>query len=179
MVTTLSPASLAKKTRRKWPWVLGGIVGLLVIVGIATSGSDSPPPKVAAPEDKLATALSSVLGDSNRNVARISRASVDNDGTVEVRWSINDNVTPDLAKESARQDVVNIVMSVKQTVADPKQLIIMGDFAVPDGHGHTVERPVIGATYGGLTLAKINPAGMRSDQILRMADSAELDPAFR
>lgn len=181
-----SPNPVVHEARRKWPWVVVGIVGLLLIAGIgllliagiAHSGTNSPPP-TARPDQKLTAALSGLLGDSNRNIPRISRARVDNDGTVEVHWSINDNLTPDLIKASARQDVVNIVTSVKQTISDPQQLIIVGDFAVPDGYGHTVERPVINATYSAQTLTKINPNTLRSDRILRVADSAQVDPAFQ
>ena len=178
MATNPSPIPVVNKARRKWPWVLGGIVGLLLIAGIAHRGTNSRPP-TATPDQKLAAALSGLLGDSNRNVPRISVARVDNDGTVEVHWSINDNLSPELIKDSARQDVVNIVASVKQTVNDPQQLIIVGDFAVPDGYGHIIERPVIDATYSAQTLAKITSSGLRSDRILRVADSAQVDPVFQ
>jgi hypothetical protein len=177
MAPTRSPGPVTK-ARRKWPWVPGGIVALLLITGIASSCTNSPPPN-ATPDQKLAAVLSGLLGGSNRNVPRIARARVDNDGTVEVHWSINANLTPGLIKDSARQDVVNIVTSMKQTIGDSKQLIIVGDFAVPDRYGHTVERPVIDATYSAQTLAKINSNGIRSDRILGMANSARVDPAFQ
>jgi hypothetical protein len=166
------------KARRTWPWVLGGIAGLLLIIGITTGGTKPVRPD-AAPDQKLAAALSGLLGDSNRNIPRISLAKVGNDGTVEVHWAINDNLTPGLIKDSARQDVVNIVTCVKHTIHDPKQLTIVGDFAVPDGHGHTVERLVVDATYSAQTLAKLSPAAIRSDHILQAADSARVDTAFR
>ena len=177
MTTTAAAAPVVKKARRKWPWVLGGIVGLVLIIGVANSGTHST--ANATPDEKLAVALAGLLGDSNRNIPRISRAMVDTDGTVEVHWSINDNLTPSLIRDGARQDVVNIVAVVTQTIGVSKQLIIVGDFAVPDGYGHTLERPVVAATYSARTLAKIGPGGIRSDRILRVADSTEVDAAFQ
>jgi len=155
----------------------GCIVGLVLIIGVANSGTHST--ANATPDEKLAVALAGLLGDSNRNIPRISRAMVDTDGTVEVHWSINDNLTPSLIRDGARQDVVNIVAVVTQTIGVSKQLIIVGDFAVPDGYGHTLERPVVAATYSARTLAKIGPGGIRSDRILRVADSTEVDAAFQ
>jgi hypothetical protein len=178
MATAPALASVVNKARWKWPWVLSGIVGLLLIVGIANSCTESVRPD-ATPDQKLAAALSGLLGDSNRNIPRITRARVDNDGTVEVHWAINDNLTPSLIKDSARQDVVNVVTCVKRTIHDPKRLIIVGDFAVPDEYGHNVERPVVDATYSAQTLAKLSPVHIRSDQILLLADSAQVDPAFQ
>lgn len=35
------------KKRRKWPWIVGGIVALLVVVGIANGGQSSPTPAAA------------------------------------------------------------------------------------------------------------------------------------
>lgn len=178
MASTLTAAPTVKKARSKSPWVLGGIVLLLLVIGVVNSCTNSTRP-APPPDHKLTAVLSGLLGDSNRNIPRISQARVDNDGTVEVHWSINDNLTPGLTRDSARQDVVNIVAVVKQTLGAPKQLIIVGDFAVPDGYGHTVEQPVIDATYSAETLANLKPDGIRSDQILRVADSAEVVPAFQ
>jgi hypothetical protein len=178
MATIPTAAPVVKKTRRKGPWVLGGIGGVLLIIGVANSCTNSTPPN-ATSDQKLTAVLSGLLGDSNRNIPRISWARVDHDGTVEVHWSINDNLTPGLIKDSARQDVVNIVASVKQTIGVSKQLIIVGDFAVPDGYGRTVERPVIDATYSAQSLANIGPGDIRSDRIFRVADSAEVDRAFQ
>lgn len=39
----------APKKHRKWPWVLGGIVALFILVGVAGGGDDSPAPVGHAP----------------------------------------------------------------------------------------------------------------------------------
>jgi hypothetical protein len=178
MPSTPTAAPVVKKVRRKSPLFVGGIVAVLLIISVVNSCTNSARPNTT-PDQTLTAVLAGLLGDSNRNISRISRATVDNDGIVEVHWSINNNLTPGLIRDSARQDVVNIVAVVKQSLGVPKKLIIIGDFAVPDGSGHTVERPVIDAIYSAQTLANIKPDGIRSDQILGVADSAEIDPAFQ
>lgn len=35
-------AAVVKKSRRKWPWVVGGVVALFFIIGIANGGSGTP-----------------------------------------------------------------------------------------------------------------------------------------
>jgi hypothetical protein len=172
-------AAAGKESRWKWPWVVGGVVALFFIIGIATSGNTALPSN-ATPEQKLAAAVSSSLGDSNRNIAQVSRARIDNDNTVEVHWSINDNLTAGLRKDGAHEDVIKVIKAVKGTAGvSASRLLVVGDFAVPDGYGHYIERPVIDATYSADTLAKINPDGITMDQILRVADSAQVNPEFQ
>jgi hypothetical protein len=42
-------AAAGKKSRRKWPWIVGGIVALFFIIGIANSGNTSTPTAGTAP----------------------------------------------------------------------------------------------------------------------------------
>lgn len=37
------PAAPVHKRRRRWPWIVGGIVALLLIIGLADGGDESPP----------------------------------------------------------------------------------------------------------------------------------------
>ena len=58
------------------------------------------PPKT--PEQALADSVNSALGDSNRNIARLTRNRLDNDGTYEVHWNINDNLTSGMIRTGAK-----------------------------------------------------------------------------
>ncbi|MGB9279037.1 MAG: hypothetical protein WCB57_02950 [Pseudonocardiaceae bacterium] len=49
-VLTLEGDPLVNKLRRKWPWIVGGAVLLLVVIGVVNGCGNSSPSRAAAPQ---------------------------------------------------------------------------------------------------------------------------------
>src|SRR5689334_7180753 len=104
---------------------LGGCLVLIVLLGAAfiiavqrgcTAGSGSTN-KVDAPlgtEDRLHQNIVNELGESNRNVKRITDYLYSR-GHVMVVLAFNDNLTQDMVRLGIKMDVTNILKAIKES----------------------------------------------------------------
>ncbi|MDQ4104558.1 MAG: PASTA domain-containing protein, partial [Actinomycetota bacterium] len=92
--TVVSSAASVPTSRRKWPWVVGGAVSLLLIIGIANIGSHSSTPTVtAAPPQVQAPLVSSQITlptDLVGKNAQLADEQLRNLGIVNIRYVSQD-----------------------------------------------------------------------------------------
>ncbi len=92
--TLVSPAALVATSRRKWPWVVGGAVLLLLIVGVANVGYRNSTPTVTAslPQEQAPAVWAQVTLPADlvgKNV-RLADDELRNLGIVNVRYVSQD-----------------------------------------------------------------------------------------
>lgn len=92
--TLVSPAVLVARSRRKWPWVVGGAVLLLLVVGVANVGYNSSTPMVTAssPQEQALPVLAQVTLPADlvgKNV-RLADDELRNLGIVNIRYVSQD-----------------------------------------------------------------------------------------
>lgn len=87
-------------------------------------------------------AISEVLGDSNRDAQRLTKVSFVLD-TVLVEWSINDSLTGDMIRTSARIDATKMLEVIHSTVPEYGLVSLIGSFSMQDAGGNVSEMPVM------------------------------------
>ena len=153
------------------------IVGLLIVVIIGTAIFSPAKPTMSieattSPVVLIPTAPSTVtplptvtlspdaqiravLGDSNRNVARVAKVELVAD-VINIEWAINDNLTEDMIKAKARMDAVALLKTVHSSGLPFGLINLTGTFSLRDQFGKTDETPVVWLTYSSDTMSKIN-----------------------
>ena len=154
-----------------------------------TQGRDSKPEKSEqseakqnepqTPRDKLAQLLATAMGKSNReNVQKISGLTIEAK-EIRVEFAVDDNLTGNMIKSSARRDVVKVLKTIHESGIPYKSIDVYGTFSMADQFGNSTEERVISATYSKATVSRINWANFLPDNIYQIADTAVISPAFR
>src|SRR5690606_7589054 len=129
----------------------------------STKPTQSKDERQAAQVAALRTAIEKELGTSNRDgVTRLSTVKLSR-GELTVKWAINDSLTENLVKTSARIDVKGILAAVKASNVDPSVITLRGSFSMQDTYGNVSEDVVMTLTYFDSTLAKMQLANMTND----------------
>ncbi|NLU85018.1 DUF4352 domain-containing protein [Rhodococcus sp. HNM0569] len=160
------PAQAPRKKSRKWPWLVGAIVGVLVVVGVTGGGEDkdaSTAPVASAPAaESPAAPVAPVAAEPEPAAAGIGTPV--RDGKFEFTVtnvetglsSLGDN--PYLAKEAQGQFVV-VTMTVLNTSDEPKG-VSPDDQKLFDGQGRKFSADMTAAMNLDTDVAiwdKINP----------------------
>ena len=159
--------------------VVRGIGMATLLAGMVACGG-SPPETTAplSPEQQLRADLEQALGSSNREMKRISVFTI-TDETIQIGWSINDNLTANLVKAGAREDVVDILRVVSESPAVRPTVEVVGVFPLVDQFGNSEDETVVVARYARETLQKINWDRFLRDNVYTVADAVVLDPRSR
>lgn len=145
------------------------------IAGCGDASADHPDTPEA-----LAAAIADKLGDSNFGVPRLVVNKLDPDGTYEVRWQINDNLTQGMVHTGAKDDIFNVIQIIKASKVPVTQLQMTGGYPLTDPYGNSVNQTVIQVDYSGATIAKINTDNIAEmEDILTVADQSDINPNFQ
>jgi hypothetical protein len=142
----------------------------------------SPPP--ATPAVDLQALLLAELGESNRDVSRISDFSISAD-LIEIEWAINDNLTEGFIKTGARIDVADMLKVIRESGVPVSTVRLVGTFSMVDSFGNASEMPVERLTFSAETIEKINWSdrgyvnNVLHQYVHEIADELDLHPAFQ
>ena len=137
----------------------------------------SEPEPTDTPEENLRKAIEDALGDSNRDIARISEFEVTDQ--IFVQWAINDNLTEDMIKGGAQLDITEILQAVSESEVEYNSVRVYGTFPLVDSYGNVEETEVVKAVYTLETLEKINWDNFLFKNVYEIADSLQLHPTFQ
>jgi hypothetical protein len=126
----------------------------------------------------LRYAVGRVLGRSNRGVVKVYK--IENiDKNIEIIFTIDDNLTDGMIRDSAKIDVVEILKAVQSSGYDYAKVTAYGTFPLMDKFGNSEESVVIKASYTCNTINRINWQNFLYDNVYGIADSVWLHPTFR
>ncbi len=135
-------------------------------------------PPSLSPSELLEADVATVLGDSNRDIGRLTGVEIQGNH-IFINWTINNNLTARLMKTGARVDVRDVlqVLGATNVPFDTAQLI--GSFSMVDRLGNATERTVVNATYASTTISQINFENFLFENSYEVADSAVIHPEFQ
>ncbi len=131
------------------------------------------PTSTLPPIEDLRSRIETTLGESNRNVTRVSEYTWDEPTQILfVTFSINDNLTEGFIVTGIQSDITDILKTVTQSRLVPglQSITVSGTFVLADQFGNKSEDLVIRATYSRATLDKINWDNFLYTNILNIAD---------
>lgn len=142
------------------------------------TNTPAPPTSTPSPKEEVKQIVQDTLGDSNRDVERIQDLRVTDDGWVHIKWAINDNLSANLLKGSAKLDVTDVAKALCK--ADHcNGLTMNGTFSMRDQYGNVSEDVVVSVVLRPETLAKINWENFLFKDIYAVADAVKLHPEFQ
>lgn len=131
------------------------------------------------PEEQLRAAVQDALGETNRDVDRISSFEAEEGGRVSIEWAIDENLTEGLTKDTARSEGVDILEAVKESGFDYRIVEINGTYPLVDQLGNETEERVIRAQYSRKLINQINFENFDFKNVYELDDSTYVHPAFR
>jgi hypothetical protein len=140
--------------------------------------SETPVPAITlSPEAVLRDLLTAELGDSNRDVARLTNLEMGDPLVID--FAINDNLTEDFIRRGAMLDFVSILELLSTSNIPFSKVSISGSFPLVDVYGNSKETMVVYGLYPKETIAKINFDNFITDNIYAIAEENFIAPAFR
>lgn len=145
--------------------------------------STPTPLPTLSPVEALRSAIIEVLGDSDRDVERITKLEV-TPVAVLIEWSINGRYGAKLAKYDARADAVAILKTIHELQPPYEFIVLTGTFGITDKFGNTEETMVMRLNYEHETMDAIN---WQDENFVRnslpyniydIADTGVVNPAF-
>jgi hypothetical protein len=146
---------------------------------VATTAAKPSPKAVVkpAPPKSKEQKVNDAVGDDAKN-ARI-QGKVKSDGTIYIDFDIQDNLTNNLRKIGANNDIKNILEAVATQSGVPfKQVIIRGSFPMVDVLGDESNAVVMTVRWNKATLDRINWKNKLTIDVEAAADLYYLHPAF-
>lgn len=137
------------------------------------------PTSTLPPIEDLRSRIENTLGESNRDVARVSEYIWDEPTQILfVTFSINDNLTESFIVTGVQSDIADILKTVSQSGLVPglQSITISGTFVLVDQFGNNSEDVVVRATYSRATIDKINWGNFLYTNILNIADDIYIHP---
>jgi hypothetical protein len=168
-----APAA-ARKKRKKWPWIVAGVVVLLIVI-TGLSGNDGQGKNTAT------SATTTTKGPQPPQVQGLRwdiQPSPDGD-IVTAKFKIAENLTKGLTKDGARIDTMNILKYAQQAYPNLAEVHVDASADMTDQYGNTTDDQVVTLVYTRATLNKINWHGLKFQDVWNIADSAEVHPAFQ
>jgi len=168
-----TPAA-ARKKRKEWPWIVAGVVVLLIIIA-GLSGNDGQGKNTAT------SATTTTQGPQPPQVQGLRwdiQPSPDGD-IVTAKFKIAENLTKGLTKDGARIDTMDILKYAQQAHPNLAEVHVDASADMTDQYGNTTDDQVVTLVYTRATLNKINWHGLKFQDVWNIADSAEVHPAFQ
>ena len=135
------------------------------------------PTRTLSPDASLQAIVENALSSSNRDVERITEAKTTLD-VINIEWSINDNLSENLIRASAKLDTVEILEAIHTSGLEYSMINLTGYFPLIDTFGNSEETPVVWLTYTKETVDKINWSNFLHDNAYVVADSVNIHPVF-
>ena len=139
MATSTKPASTTTPTRTPRP-----------------TRTPLPPPtatKTPDPSVALRFAIEAALGDSNRQVERVTKVEIGALGIINVEWAINDSFR---LSNNARIESVEVLKAIHKSGLQRDLINMVGTFSMIDQFGNQSESPVVWLTFSVDTVNQIN-----------------------
>ena len=172
------------------------VLAVLAVASLACGGSGSPkatatprptatntptpaPPTATpvplAPVDQLRADILDALGDSNRDVPRITKLIAGNE--IYIEWTISDNLAS-LLQSSIRLDVRNMLEVIAHSAVPYKTVNLRGSFPLKDVYGNVSEEIVLDAVYTAEAIGRINWEGFQFKNMHEVAETWDMHPAM-
>jgi hypothetical protein len=163
-------ADPARKLRKnRWvPYVVAAVV-LLAIVG-GTVKTCTRQRHELGTEGRLADEIS-LAGAKVTAIQTVGQS-------VQVAFTIQDNLTANLVRDGAKLDVLDILKAVQASGYSYDEIAIRATTSLTDVYGNTREGEVLRVSYNRATVDRINWSGFLSSNVFDIADSLWLHPAF-
>lgn len=172
------------------------VFSLFILFAAGTTDSDSnsneikqpatpkpkPPPKPEPAKgtvERLSFEIKNALGESNRKVPKVSKSVINAKKVVAVVFAVDDNLTNNMVKQSAKIDIKDILKAVKSSDVMYSKISIIGTFSLVDKFGNAKESEVVRADYTRTTVDRINWKNFLFDNIYKISDKVWLHPAFK
>jgi hypothetical protein len=128
-----------------------------LLLPMPTPTSTSVPKNTPSPTPALSLEeqIMVVLGDSNRNVKRISKIEFMAD-VINIEWTIDDNFTENMIRKGAQMDVADLLKAIRASGLPFGLINLTGTFSMRDKFGNIEETPVVWLTYSAETIRKID-----------------------
>lgn len=145
---------------------------------MAVAPVETPTPEATRnPLQVIGDAVVKALARSNRDVKRVQKFSLSDEGAVTMQWAINKNLTSGLTNSAARRDVVKILRAVHESGVPYESILVEGTFVMVDLYGNVNESTVVRALYNRSTVEKIDWDHFRVDNVYRIADGDGILPS--
>jgi len=135
--------------------------------------TETPTPSITLePIEQLKYDVAEVLGESNRDVPRLSNFRLSADGSdLEVYFSAQDILTKDMTIFGIKKDIVDILQTIHQsnTPIQYEYVVVIATLPLVDVYGNSNEREVVIATYSRETLDKVNWEKFLTDNVYKIA----------
>lgn len=150
----------------------------------SSSGKRNKPTQNHSPIPQIGTAkrleyeVKKTLRSSNRDVPKVYDIQFANK-SVQVSFSVNDNLTKGLIKFGTQMDVIDVLKAVNSSGYDYSDIVVRGTFPLGDKFGNWKESMVIHAVYTIDTIKRINWHGILPEDVYDIAQSAWIHPDFK
>lgn len=172
------------KKRRKWPWIVAGVVAFLIIaslVGDAEEDKDTAAPATtsqAPAESPVEPAPTEEAEPPGPEPPAGVEFRTEGDA-VNAEFDIDNSLTEGMVKDGARFETIEILEYARAAYPNASQVTVQGSYPMVDDYGNTSTNVVINLTYLRSTLDRINFDGVDKDKIWELADTAYIQPWFR
>jgi hypothetical protein len=188
------PVSPPVKKKRKWPWIVGGVVVFLAVVGqcgnhdhnsssSSSSSSSKPTSTSTAPAPAPQTTTTTSAGPAKPNVQQLTiseQPGPDGSDVVSATYKIGENFTAGLTKDTARMDTAKILQYALAAYPNLTEVDVHANADMTDMYGNNKLEEVATLTYSRATLERINWSNFNTNNMwnIPIADSAYVAPAF-
>jgi hypothetical protein len=128
--------------------------------------------------ERLVANVQAALGRSNRDGPE-PKVDFADDGTLSIKWAINENLTENMTKRGAQIDVVNVLKAAHAANVPITVVRLEGSFSLVDKFGNSSETQVLRLTYNAATINRFNFENFLTQNVYTVADSSWIHPAFR
>lgn len=171
---TTTPAPLAQNS----PATLTSLPPTATQIPPTNTPTDVPEPTpTIPPQEAFRAALSTALGDSNRDLDRIVKLEFGE--TLVIDFTINENLTEDLIRYGAKMDFVTILKLLSVTEIPFTSASISGSYSLVDLYGNASETMVVYGLYTKDIISKINFSNFITDNVYILAEENFIAPAFQ
>lgn len=191
-VPSQQPVSAPAKKRRKWPWIVGGIVVFLAIVGqcgnhdhnsSSSSSSSSKTPSTSAAAAPAPDTTTTSAGPTKPDVQQLTlneQPGSDGADVVSATYKIAENLTAGLTKDTARMDTAKILQYVLAAYPNLTEVDVHAKADMTDMYGNSKLEEVATLTYSRATLERINWSNFNTNNMwnIPIADTADVAPAL-
>lgn len=166
--------------------VLIGLVVIGILIDDGEEGESVPAAEAraavteeevaVAPVDRLSALVEAELSGSDR-VQEVQYFEMT--GRINVRWSLNDQLTSGLIRAAAQRDAIDILRTIDAAGVPYETVFIRGTFSLADQYGNASESPVLSLEFDRATIDRINWSNMLPDNIFGLATSSTIHPALQ
>lgn len=134
------------------------------------TATTAPTPTPMTPEEALRYNITQVFG------SRLG--DLETKGHVGLGFAIRDGFTQGLVNDGAKAEIAQALRIMAESDLDIESVTLDGWFPMQDAYGNEENVRVIHVVYSRETVARINWDNFRAQNVLKIADQAQVHPEF-